>query len=127
MISRLKLSAGAVNRAATLARGLGALYIGGRMTIDHDARLRRLKFRAWHRGFREADLILGPFAETHGPSLTPDQLDVLETLLEQSDREIYAWIVGQEPTPEAFETEIMAMIRKFRFEAHASRPPGDGA
>jgi len=52
---------------------------------------------------------------------------VLETLLEQSDREIYAWIVGQEATPEAFETEIMAMIRKFRFEAHLSRPPGDGA
>lgn len=97
------------------------------MTIDSDARLRRLKFRAWHRGFREADLILGPFADTLGPSLTSEQLDVLETLLEQSDREIYAWIVGQEPTPPAFETEVLAMIRQFRFQAHASRAPGDGA
>jgi antitoxin CptB len=69
------------------------------MTIDHDSRLRRLKFRAWHRGFREADLILGPFADTHGPNLTPEQLDTFETLMEESDREIYAWIVGQEPTP----------------------------
>lgn len=104
-----------------------ALYIQRRMTIDHDSRLRRLRFRAWHRGFREADLILGPFADIHGPNLTPEQLDTLETLLEQSDREIYAWIVGQEPTPERFETDVMAMIRAFRFQAYASRPAGDGA
>ena len=97
------------------------------MTIDHDSRLRRLRFRAWHRGFREADLILGPFADVHGPNLAPEQLDTLEALLEQSDREIYAWIVGQEATPDAFETDVMSLIRAFRFEAHASRPVGDGA
>ena len=110
-----------------LASGRPPLYIRRRMTIDHDSRLRRLRFRAWHRGFREADLILGPFADTHGPNLSAEQFDTLETLLEQSDREIYAWIVGQEPTPAEFETDVMAMIRAFRFEAHASRPAGDGA
>lgn len=97
------------------------------MTIDHDSRLRRLRFRAWHRGFREADLILGPFADNHAQNLTPLQFDTLETLLEESDREIYAWIVGQEATPPAFETDVLAMIRQFRFEAHAVRPVGDGA
>lgn len=97
------------------------------MTIDHDSRLRRLKFRAWHRGFREADLILGPFAENHGPNLTPEQLDLFEALMEESDREIYAWIVGQEPTPPAFDNEIMNMIKLFRYEAHLVRPIGDGA
>jgi antitoxin CptB len=96
------------------------------MTIDHDSRLRRLKFRAWHRGFREADLILGPFAEIHGPRLTPDQLDAFEALMEESDREIYAWIVGQEATPPAFDNEVMNMIKLFRYEAHAVRPIGDG-
>ena len=110
-----------------VAQALTPLYIRPHMTIDHDSRLRRLRFRAWHRGFREADLILGPFADTHGQSLTPEQFDTLENLLEQSDREIYAWIVGQEPTPTEFETDVMAMIRAFRFEAHASRPAGDGA
>lgn len=110
-----------------VAQALTPLYIRPHMTIDLDSRLRRLRFRAWHRGFREADLILGPFADNHGPNLTPEQLETLETLLEQSDREIYAWIVGQEPTPAAFETDVMAMIRTFRFQAHASRPAGDGA
>lgn len=71
-----------------VAQALTPLYIRPHMTIDHDSRLRRLRFRAWHRGFREADLILGPFADTHGPNLTPEQFDTLETLLEQSDREI---------------------------------------
>ena len=97
------------------------------MTIDQDSRLRRLRFRAWHRGFREADLILGPFADNHGHKLTPEQLDRLEALLENPDREIYAWIVGQEATPPEFETDVLALIRTFRFEAHAVRPIGDGA
>ena len=112
---------------ARLAPGRGALYIPGHMSIDHDSRLRRLKFRAWHRGFREADLILGPFADIHGPNLTPDQLDRFEALMEESDREIYAWIVGQEPTPERFDTDVLTLIKTFRYEAHASRPIGDGA
>jgi antitoxin CptB len=114
-------------RKPPLAQGLGALYIPGHMTIDHDSRLRRLKFRAWHRGFREADLILGPFADTHGPNLTPEQLDTFETLMEESDREIYAWIVGQEPTPAKFDTDVLTLIKTFRYEAHAVRPVGDGA
>ena len=116
-----------MEETVTLAPGRAPLYIRPHMSIDHDSRLRRLRFRAWHRGFREADLILGPFADVHGPRLTPEQLDTLETLLEESDREIYAWIVGQEPTPEKFETDVLAMIRAFRFEAHGSRPAGDGA
>jgi antitoxin CptB len=96
------------------------------MSTD-EARLKKLKLRAWRRGFREADLILGPFADTHGPNLTPDQLDAFETLMEESDREIYAWIVGQEPTPAKFDTEVLNLIKAFRYEAHATRPIGDGA
>ena len=44
------------------------------MSID-DTRIKRLKFRAWHRGFREADLILGPFADKYAHLLTPEQFD----------------------------------------------------
>ena len=33
---------------------------------DEDPRLKRLRFRAWHRGFVEADLILGPFVDRYG-------------------------------------------------------------
>jgi antitoxin CptB len=78
-----------------------------------DVRLKKLKFRAWHRGFREADLILGPFADTHADSMSPEQLDEFEALLEQNDHDIYGWIVGRAPTPPQFETELMASLRAF--------------
>jgi antitoxin CptB len=78
-----------------------------------DTRLKRLKFRAWHRGFREADLILGPFADKHAQSLTPAQLEAFEQLLEENDHDIYGWIVGRAPTPPRHEGEVMAMLRAF--------------
>jgi antitoxin CptB len=92
------------------------------MTIeDDDARLKKLKFRAWRRGFREADLILGPFADNHVASFSPAQLDWFEVLLEQPDHDLYAWIVGTAPTPAEFDGEIMNRIKQFRFESFEAR------
>ena len=48
-----------------------------------ETRLKRLRFRAWRRGFREADLILGPFADRHASSLSEAQVTAFEALLEQ--------------------------------------------
>jgi antitoxin CptB len=90
------------------------------MTTD-DARLKKLRFRAWRRGFREADLILGPFADNHVQDFSPAELDWFEHLLDQPDQDLYAWIVGREPTPAAFDVEIMNRIKQFRFEAHQAR------
>lgn len=87
----------------------------------HEVRLKRLKFRAWHRGFVEADLILGPFVDKHGAELTAEQVDRLEALLEENDHDIYAWIIGRAPTPKAFDTDVMNLIKGFRFVAHAAR------
>jgi antitoxin CptB len=96
------------------------------MTDDHDARLKKLKLRAWRRGFREADLILGPFADNHVAQFTPSELDWFEALLDQPDQDVYAWIVGSLPTPRAFDGEIMRQIKAFRFEAHAVRGESRG-
>lgn len=91
-----------------------------------EIRLKRLRHRAWRRGFREADLILGPFADRHGPDLTPGQLEQLESLLDQADQDIYEWIIERRPTPPAFDTEIMRMLKQFRFEAFEAREGRDG-
>jgi antitoxin CptB len=88
------------------------------MTSDDDARLKKLRFRAWRRGFREADLILGPFADKHVPSMAPAELDEFEALLDQPDHDLYAWIVGTLPVPTAFDGELMNRIKAFRLEAH---------
>jgi antitoxin CptB len=78
-----------------------------------DARLRRLAYRAWRRGVREADLILGPFADAHLAAFTPAQLDAFEALLDQPDPDLYAWVCGA-PAPAPFEGEVLALIRAFR-------------
>jgi len=89
------------------------------MTIDDDARLKKLRFRAWRRGFREADLILGPFADKHVASMSDAELDTFEVLLDQPDQDLYAWIVGTADTPPAFDHEIMNRIKAFRDIVHS--------
>jgi len=83
-----------------------------------DVRLKKLKYRAEHRGFREADIIIGGFAETHLHELSAEQLDEFERLIDQPCQDLYAWIVGRQPIPEAFAGEVMELIRSFRFFAH---------
>ena len=90
------------------------------MTTD-EARLKKLKFRAWRRGFREADLILGPFADNHVHTMGEEELDWFERLLEQPDQDLYAWIIGTLPTPPEFDTELMNRIKAFRFEVNSVR------
>ena len=85
-----------------------------------DARLNKLRYRAWRRGFTEADLILGPFADRHAPGLTPAQLDEFETLLDQDDHDLYDWVIGRRPTPAAFDGEVMALLRSTLPTARAS-------
>jgi antitoxin CptB len=92
-----------------------------------ETRLKRLRFRAWRRGFREADLILGPFADTHGQSLTPVQLETFEILLEQPDPDLYAWIIGRLDAPAEFDTDVLAMIRDFHLIARVHRGDNLGA
>jgi len=79
-----------------------------------DARLKKLKFRAWRRGFREADLILGPFADRHVASFSEAELDAFERLLETPDTDLYAWITGRLPPPPEWDGELMKKINIFR-------------
>ena len=88
-----------------------------RATETRQARLGRIAFRAWRRGFREADLVLGPFAEQVGPTLDDSELDALEALLMQDDdHALYAWIIGTAPTPPAHDGPVMRKIRAFMAE-----------
>lgn len=98
---------------------------------DIDARLKqrlgRITFRAWRRGFREADLVLGPFVDQVGPTLDEGELDSLEALLaEDDDHRLYAWITRTEPTPVEHETPVMAKIRTFMRD-HVAAAVAEGA
>ena len=76
-----------------------------------ETRLNRVRFRAWRRGFREADLILGPFADSRIASMSDERLERFEQLLDQSDHDIYAWVVGSLPVPAQFDDDLLAELR----------------
>ena len=102
-------------------------YIRAFLIMSQDeTRLKKLKFRAWHRGFREADLILGPFADRYVASLTPDLLDQFELLLEVPDHDLYEWIVDRSEPPPEWDGELLSMIKQFRFEAFEARGDDHG-
>jgi antitoxin CptB len=92
-----------------------------------DRRLKMLSYRAWRRGIREADLILGPFADAHLHGLEPSQLDEFEVLLDQPDPDLYAWILGKTEAPAAFDGEVLALIRRFHLDLPSARGHVQGA
>ncbi len=76
-----------------------------------DARRRRILFRAWRRGMREMDLVMGQFADANLPTMSEPELDEFERLLDAPDPEVLAWITGEEATPPEFETPLFARLR----------------
>jgi len=98
---------------------------------DTDARLKerlgRLAFRAWRRGFREADLVLGPFVDRMGSTLDESELTALENLLaEDDDHALYAWIIGTASPPERHDTPVLGEIQSFMRE-HVAAAVAEGA
>ncbi len=73
------------------------------MNQTHPAQLsdrqKKLLFRAWHRGTREADLMVGRFAEAYIPQLDDTGLDIFEEFLDENDPDIFDWISGRTPLP----------------------------
>lgn len=84
-----------------------------------DERRRRLLFRAWHRGMREMDLIMGRFADAELAGLDEADLAEFEELIEVPDRDLLSWITGEAAVPEAYATPLYARLKAFH---HPDRP-----
>lgn len=79
-----------------------------------ETRIGRILFRAWRRGFREADLILGPFAESYCRNFSEAEFVAFEALLNQDDHDVYNWINGKAEAPPEFDTPILERLRDFQ-------------
>jgi antitoxin CptB len=82
-------------------------------TLDIGARRRRLRFRAWHRGMRELDLLLGRFADAVIDDLDETELAGFETLLGLPDPEVLSWIIGECAVPPEDDSPILRRILSF--------------
>jgi antitoxin CptB len=80
-----------------------------------DIRRKRLLFRAWHRGTREADLFLGAFAEQHLPGFDAASLDNFAALLEVPDADLFDWISRRAVPPPAHDTDVTRLLLDFQY------------
>jgi antitoxin CptB len=76
----------------------------------HLDRLKRIKYRAHHRGTQEMDIILGGFVDDQIENFDANMLDRLEALMNETDADLYQWIIGQPGTTQCQDTELLDMI-----------------
>ena len=79
------------------------------------SRIKRLKFRAWHRGTREADYMIGCFFDTHHLDWDRAAQDWFEALLDEDDVEIMAWALRTQPVPQKYAGSLMDAFQKLDF------------
>jgi antitoxin CptB len=79
-----------------------------------DLRRRKLLFRAWHRGLREVDLILGRFADSNIEQLTDAELSEFEGLMDIPDGELLVWLTGEADVPVSHDGPLFRRLRAFR-------------
>lgn len=84
--------------------------------MTDETRRQRLRFRSWHRGTREMDLLMGSFADAHLPGFSPAQLDRYEAILGLSDPDLYNWMSGVEALPAEQDNDVMRLLCAHRFK-----------
>lgn len=83
--------------------------------MDLAARLSRLRYRAWHRGTREADYLIGGFFDRYHAEWDEAALAWFEALVEQEDDDVLAWALGKQPVPEEFAGPLMEAMRRLDY------------
>ena len=85
------------------------------LSMTHDTRLRRLQFRAWHRGTREADYMIGGFFDRYGSDWGEAEIAWFEALIDEDDVDIMAWALGTLDVPEEYRGVLMELMCKLDY------------
>ena len=83
--------------------------------MNPETRFKRLRFRAWHRGTKEADLLIGGYADRYAAGWGETEIAWFEALLEEDDVDIMAWAIGTQAAPARFEGSLMVAMRKLDY------------
>ena len=82
---------------------------------EEETRRRRLAYRAWHRGTREADYLVGGFYDQYGASWSAADLALFERLIDEQDVDIMAWAFGRSAPPEWLATPMVEALRRLDY------------
>ncbi|HJZ31890.1 MAG TPA: succinate dehydrogenase assembly factor 2 [Hyphomicrobiaceae bacterium] len=83
------------------------------MHEDLETRRRRAYYRAWHRGTKEMDWILGRFADSALAEMSPEALQRFEALLALPDPDLQQMIIDGDRPGEAALWELIDRLRAF--------------
>lgn len=78
-------------------------------------RLAAMKFRAWHRGTREADYMIGGFFDRYHIQWGEAEILWFEDLLEHDDVDVMAWALQTQDAPERFHGAQLELMRKLDY------------
>ena len=81
-------------------------------------RRKKALYYAWRRGTKEMDILLGTYADARLPDMSEAALDQFETLMAETDRDLFAWIVGSEPVPADLRTAVFDDLVLFHHDKH---------
>ena len=76
---------------------------------------KRLTFRAWHRGTREMDLLMGSFADKYINGFEAEDLTIFEEILLNNDPYVYDWIIGRQKAPDELKSRVLDLLLEHQF------------
>jgi len=80
---------------------------------------KRLRFRSWHRGLKELDLLVGSFADAHLADFDAAQLALFEEVLDLPEPALYAWLLGRAEAPTELDNEVLDLLLAYEYEPPA--------
>ena len=86
--------------------------------MDRQDRIKRLRFRAHHRGVREADMMIGGFFDANHDGWSEADMDWFEALLEEQDADVMGWAIGTLPVPARWQGEMMRRLQSLDYIKH---------
>lgn len=84
---------------------------------DDSARRKRILYRCQHRGMKEMDILLGGYVGENIATMSEAELATLEVLMDVSDQELFAWMIGRKPVPAEHDTELYRAIAAYRSQS----------
>jgi antitoxin CptB len=83
--------------------------------MQSDADLKRLAWRAHHRGVKEADLLVGGFFDVHHATWSDEERALFAEILNEQDVDIMAWAHGTAEPPERFAGPVIEALKKLDY------------
>jgi antitoxin CptB len=75
--------------------------------------IRKLIYRAWHRGTKELDLVLGNFAESKIHEFSQSELHDFTVILDEEDPDLYQWLINNQNPADHINADIINRIRDY--------------